>query len=751
MGALRYTAGVDGMSALPLVRILAQPARVADGSTLYPGERVVGLVVSHPAWARPILLDGGSRAIVSGMLHYPRPGTNPTHLPCHKNLAVVAARAALGEQLARILGQGAAELLAPGLVGSTMASTVPTGAVPKVGKNSFRDIADGRDKRVSSTDWGTPLSPARGPAAEPPQWPPKHGPAANDGFRPTPRSMLGVVWVDDFVFHKRVQWHEACGGLAGGCLVCGRGLAAAIVLDEWWMDLNRQLGVSLNDDKHQRCKQAVEYAGFLFDTFRGLMLVLPDKQLLLLEQAASLGVTGALWSARELDSIKGRLLHYSAGVRHLRVLVTELQRLMGPVPEEEYDDIGPAPAGLEELSAEMCSVLARYAPLGRPLWPPPASSAYATFLRGEAPALFCALTWDASTFGWAALARWWDLAGPSPVSREQLLVGTWPPDWDVSEQPYREGLGGALSFEAFVVAADIRGRFCVLRNDAAAAIAAFRKGSTQSPQMQRCALRLDRAAARANVDCLPCHVPGLVLVAEGVDGASRAGSELGPDANVAAVLGPAVDDQVWSMARQVAAAAGWRRITVDAFASASNARAPRFWSRFLEPGAEAADALCLLDWAQSVCPVCGSSHREVLYAFPPLRLVAATVEKACADRALCVLIVPVSILAPHWSKLLYASALPIAAPYLDGFLRIRSPAKHLTHSGDYAPSELAVFACDFSRLDPRPGLPPLSSCPGAFAPRLRPQCGGEMDLRDRLRLREALLARRGLFGSGAAD
>ena len=211
------------MSALPLVRILAQPARVADGSTLYPGERVVGLVVSHPAWARPTLLDGGSRAIVSGMLHYPRPGTNPTHLPCHKNLAVVAARAALGEQLARILGQGAAELLAPGLVGSTVASTVPTGAGPKAGKASFRDIADGRDGRVSSSDWGTLLSPARGPAAEPPWWPPKHGPAANDGSRPSPRLMLGAVWVDDFVFHKRVQWHEACGGLAGGCRVCGLG------------------------------------------------------------------------------------------------------------------------------------------------------------------------------------------------------------------------------------------------------------------------------------------------------------------------------------------------------------------------------------------------------------------------------------------------------------------------------------------------------------------------------------------------
>jgi hypothetical protein len=32
---------------------------------------------------------------------------------------------------------------------------------------------------------------------------------------------------------------------------------------------------------------------------------------------------------RDLDQIKGRLLHYSAGVRHLRIRVTQMQRLMG--------------------------------------------------------------------------------------------------------------------------------------------------------------------------------------------------------------------------------------------------------------------------------------------------------------------------------------------------------------------------------------------------------------------------------------
>ncbi len=85
-----------------------------------------------------------------------------------------------------------------------------------------------------------------------------------------------------------------------------------------------------------------------------------------------------------------------------------------------------------------------------------------------------------------------------------------------------------LAFEALAQAVDISGRSCILRNDASAAIASFRKGSTISPQMQRCALRLDRAAARVDVDLLPYHVPGLTLIAEGIDGASLLNSERMP-------------------------------------------------------------------------------------------------------------------------------------------------------------------------------------------------------------------------------
>ena len=133
----------------------------------------------------------------------------------------------------------------------------------------------------------------------------------------------------------------------------------------------------------------------------------------------------------------------------------------------------------------------------------------------------------------------------------------------------------------------------------------------------------------------------------------------------------------------------------------------------------------------------------MVFAFPPSSLVRATVEKACADRALCVLLVPVAIISPHWGKLLAASVLPRGAPYADGFLRVKNPSRLLSWPDVHGAAELAIFACDFGRLQPRTDLPLLSSCPGAFARRQRPLCGSAGDARDRHRLREALLAQRG--------
>ncbi len=174
------------------------------------------------------------------------------------------------------------------------------------------------------------------------------------------------MWVvDDFVFYSLAPWHDTCAGLAGGCPAYLSALANAEALDAWWIDLCKMLCVPLNMAKHQRCGQTVEYSGFLFDTFRGVMLCLDEKLALLRSpaQAADLGQQDRAWSLRDLDRVKGSILHYSAAVRHLRIRVTEMQRLMGqqepgdccelsppsafsPTAAEHYNLLGPLPAGL---------------------------------------------------------------------------------------------------------------------------------------------------------------------------------------------------------------------------------------------------------------------------------------------------------------------------------------------------------------------------------------------------------------------
>jgi hypothetical protein len=86
--------------------------------------------------------------------------------------------------------------------------------------------------------------------------------------------------------------------------------------------------VSLNIKKHQRSAQFVEYAGLLFDTFRGRRLVTLATQISLLETVEALCAGDASWTLRSLDSVKGLLLHYSVAIGHLRILVTKLGRLM---------------------------------------------------------------------------------------------------------------------------------------------------------------------------------------------------------------------------------------------------------------------------------------------------------------------------------------------------------------------------------------------------------------------------------------
>ena len=552
----------------------------------------------------------------------------------------------------------------------------------------------------------------------------RRNPAKGEKRGASRTSILGAAWVDDLGMCKIVRYHGICEGLEGGCSICGEYVEEGRRSQEYFIWLCKQLGIGLAEEKHQWLAQRLEYAGFLYDTVRGLLLILGpklEKVVLCLQGWASAEVI----TLRGLDSVRGRILHYSLSIRHLRILATEITWLIGTEEEPAYDEELPVSDDMRNLASEIEEVTKKYAPQGCALWPAIPSSLYGGFLRGETGPGFAVATWDSGPHGWAALWKWWSLLEGNKVLEERLMVGTWPAGSAVTDQAHREGLGGCLMLEAMAQEKDLTGWTVILRNDAESALAAFRKGSSHSRTMQELALRFNRICVCLNLDTFPIHVPGKQMVAEGIDGASRAGAYFGPENNVESVLGPRVTDELWMRVLGVTEKAGWR-ISVDLFASAANTRAARFVTRFPEPGAEATDALSVPDWAYSQCPGCGQIHWEVVYAFPPPGLCRKFVRKAMADGVQAVIVVALAVTEPYWHKLVRSSVVQND----DGYIRIRRPRNYLTHAGCYDPRELALFACDFRRNQRRPDITDVPACAGHYEARpheLRQETGDEIE------------------------
>ena len=145
-------------------------------------------------------------------------------------------------------------------------------------------------------------------------------------------------------------------------------------------------------------------------------------------------------------------------------------------------------ARLAGLADEICHTVTVFGPLGRPLWPPVASSLLGAFERGEAKENLAVLSTDSSPAGWAALLKWWE--GSS--IQELILIGSWPTGALVSEQVHREALGVVSSYREALCRKDLRGWAILQRNDAQAVISALRKGSSRSRVLQEMALEVNR-------------------------------------------------------------------------------------------------------------------------------------------------------------------------------------------------------------------------------------------------------------------
>jgi hypothetical protein len=422
-----------------------------------------------------------------------------------------------------------------------------------------------------------------------------------------------------------------------------------------------------------------------------------------------------------LASLRGRIQHYSSCLPHILPFTALLSSILGTEGDADYDTVIPLPPIVGETALFVRGVLEDYAVVGRPLWPFIPSTLYASFLAGETGNSHVAvISWDASPLGWGAVVRWWD-------NRDgKVIVGSLPDSPDMAFQVRRETLGGVLALEAASRSVDLSEAVVILRNDAIGALSALRKGSFSSTFLQQCAMRACRLERAIGCHTLHLHAPGQTLIDEGIDDLSRdkAADIAGP------VSGPGLRERVLSLA----ASLGWT-LTIDAFATAANTLLPRFFARYAEPDAEAEDAFSVGDWDCSLCPSCGSHHREVLFAYPHPSVLNRFVAKARADGARAIVVTPLSVSAPYWSKLLRASVVPGE----EGFLRLTMQQSAPAES-DRA-DNLAIFAVDFaSSASRRRTLVTAPSCGADSHFRGRPLLGSSMDQADRARIHQQLAA-----------
>jgi hypothetical protein len=434
------------------------------------------------------------------------------------------------------------------------------------------------------------------------------------------------------------------------------------------------------------------------DTFHRTLSIPPDKEAKL---SAFLEDFFARREATlsELASLRGRIQHYSACLPYIAPFVALFSSVIGTEADPDYDRSVTVPPAVCDAAVFIRGVLGEYATRGRPLWPFVPSTLHAAFLAGETGlARIVVITWDASLHGWGMTLRWW-------ANQEgKVIVGSLPDTEDMSHQVRRETLAGTLALEAAALEVDLADAWVIMRNDAVGALAALRKGSFSSTFLQQCAMRSCRLQHRVKCNTLFLHAPGRTLVDEGVDELSRA--------RALEVAGPVSSPFLRERVRDLARRLDWR-LTVDAFATESNAFLPRFFARYAEPAAEAEDAFTVPDWAYSRCPHCDQLHRETLFAFPPPPLLNAFVAKARADGARSIVIAPLSVASPSWNKLLRASVLHNG----EGYLRVRR--QHAFPDADVA-GELAIFAVDFAAHSSRTRASPVS-----------PSCGHDTRFRGR--------------------
>ena len=191
------------------------------------------------------------------------------------------------------------------------------------------------------------------------------------------------------------------------------------------------------------------------------------------------------------------------------------------------------------------------------------------------------------------------------------------------------------------------------------------------------------------------HVPGFEVIAS----AQRSETDFGSDAKLDSVVGQRVSDEFWDKSDKIAAAvqSAGLRLSLDLFATESNRRAERYYSRYGEAESEAVDTFMMLDWARATASSWALSIANRCTASRP----SASSKPQCGrpswmrgyaccwcqwSGSCCWILAPAD------------TAHQGLCPTTDSFVQIRNQRTALHLAGNFDPKELALFVCYYSLL-----------------------------------------------------
>lgn len=380
----------------------------------------------------------------------------------------------------------------------------------------------------------------------------------------------------------------------------------------WLARLGFQIGIKKS---HLEPTQRISFLGFILDTTT-MELIVPREKLRKISRECYSAIRAGVLPARKLASLLGLLQSVTAAINLGTLHSRNLQRLLGP---RHFLNAWNASVPLNEDARADLLWWASHArdwngrPL--PLSPPPPTVTIMT---------------DASEVGWGI------------VTPHQTLSGYWPSAVAGNSSNWRE-LWTAC--RAVIWASRHHpGESLLLLTDNTTTVAALnRQGTTACEQLLLLAREALISAARASLSIRAAYLPG------SENGLADAASRR------AARHDYMISDLAFRQIQEVAPG----RLHLDAFASATTTRLPKFWTR-------ADNAL--------------ARHfpRQGLYAFPPPRLILPTIQRAWYCRVKWM-----ALVTPAWSSLLALPLLRQISPsplFLPARAVVReSPSHHRVH------------------------------------------------------------------------